>query len=113
MGTGKLYALGNPAMDASVIASRYRIFSVGHRSILCFSIAPQTCRTVRSMDENYILTACYVVLDGRVPRDRSQVKHEPRIIAPELFVVFSTAASIGIVLGIVFLVFNRYYRKYK
>ncbi|XP_078368681.1 gamma-aminobutyric acid type B receptor subunit 1-like [Oculina patagonica] len=51
--------------------------------------------------------------DGRVPLDRSQVDHVPRIIAPELFVVFSTAASIGIVLGIVFLVFNRYYRKYK
>ncbi|KAL9978487.1 hypothetical protein ACROYT_G016009 [Oculina patagonica] len=51
--------------------------------------------------------------DGRVPLDRSQVDHVPRLIAPELFVVFSTAASIGIVLGIVFLVFNRYYRKYK
>ena len=75
--------------------------------------ASSSDHTVRSMDENCILTACYLVLDGVVPRDRSQVKHEPRIIAPELFVVFSTAASIGIVLGIVFLVFNRYYRKYK
>ncbi|KAJ7392120.1 hypothetical protein OS493_013492 [Desmophyllum pertusum] len=51
--------------------------------------------------------------DGRIPFDSSQNEQLPRIVAPELFIIFSTASAIGIVLGIMFLVFNRYYRKYK
>lgn len=51
--------------------------------------------------------------DGRKPSDRFDEQQKTQIITLELFVVFSTAASIGILLGIVFLVFNRYYRKYK
>ncbi|PFX34116.1 Gamma-aminobutyric acid type B receptor subunit 2 [Stylophora pistillata] len=51
--------------------------------------------------------------DGQIPYDSSQKKLVPQTVAIELFIVFSTAASIGIVLGIMFLVFNRYYRKYR
>lgn len=52
-------------------------------------------------------------LDGFTPYDSSQKRLEPQAVAIELYIVFSIAASIGILLGIMFLVFNRYYRKYR
>ncbi|XP_027036420.1 gamma-aminobutyric acid type B receptor subunit 2-like isoform X2 [Pocillopora damicornis] len=51
--------------------------------------------------------------DGFTPYDSSQKRLEPQAVAIELYIVFSIAASIGILLGIMFLVFNRYYRKYR
>ena len=60
------------------------------------------------------LTLCFVFfLDGFTPYDSSQKRLEPQAVAIELYIVFSIAASIGILLGIMFLVFNRYYRKYR
>ncbi|XP_068724807.1 gamma-aminobutyric acid type B receptor subunit 1-like [Montipora capricornis] len=51
--------------------------------------------------------------DNRVPSDHTEIKTKMSDIPDYLFVVFSAAASFGIVMGIVFLVFNRYYRKFK
>ncbi|CAH3015605.1 unnamed protein product, partial [Porites evermanni] len=51
--------------------------------------------------------------DGRVPSDRSQIIKQRMDTPRALFIIFSTVASFGIVLGIIFIVFNRYYRDCK
>ncbi|XP_068724808.1 gamma-aminobutyric acid type B receptor subunit 1-like [Montipora capricornis] len=51
--------------------------------------------------------------DNRVPSDHTRIKKKMSDIPPYLFIPFSAAATFGIVLGIVFLVFNRYYREYR
>ncbi|XP_068708409.1 gamma-aminobutyric acid type B receptor subunit 1-like isoform X2 [Montipora foliosa] len=51
--------------------------------------------------------------DDRVPSDHTGKKRKMSDIPPYLFIPFSAAATFGIVLGIVFLVFNRYYREYR
>ncbi|XP_073232832.1 gamma-aminobutyric acid type B receptor subunit 2-like [Porites lutea] len=51
--------------------------------------------------------------DGRVPSDRSQIIKQRMDTPRALFIIFSTVASFGIVLGIIFMVFNRYYRDCK
>ncbi|CAH3045569.1 unnamed protein product, partial [Porites lobata] len=51
--------------------------------------------------------------DGRVPSDRSLITTQRMDTPRALFIIFSTLASFGIVLGIIFMVFNRYYRDCK
>ncbi|KAM7451763.1 hypothetical protein ABFA07_000778 [Porites harrisoni] len=51
--------------------------------------------------------------DERVPSDRSQIIKQRMDTPRALFIIFSTVASFGIVLGIIFMVFNRYYRDCK
>ncbi|XP_068708360.1 gamma-aminobutyric acid type B receptor subunit 1-like [Montipora foliosa] len=49
--------------------------------------------------------------DNRVPSDHTRIKRKMSDIPPYLFIPFSAAATFGIVLGIIFLLFNRYYRE--
>nr|XP_058943821.1 gamma-aminobutyric acid type B receptor subunit 2-like [Pocillopora verrucosa]XP_058943822.1 gamma-aminobutyric acid type B receptor subunit 2-like [Pocillopora verrucosa]XP_058943823.1 gamma-aminobutyric acid type B receptor subunit 2-like [Pocillopora verrucosa]XP_058943824.1 gamma-aminobutyric acid type B receptor subunit 2-like [Pocillopora verrucosa]XP_058943825.1 gamma-aminobutyric acid type B receptor subunit 2-like [Pocillopora verrucosa]XP_058943826.1 gamma-aminobutyric acid type B len=64
-------------------------------------------------DKFELFNSTNVWKDGFTPYDSSQKKLEPQAVAIELYIVFSIASSIGILLGIMFLVFNRYYRKYR
>ena len=50
-------------------------------------------------------------VDNRIPSDHTRKTTEASDIPAYLFIVFSATASFGIVLGVIFLVFNRYYRK--
>ncbi|XP_074616594.1 gamma-aminobutyric acid type B receptor subunit 2-like [Acropora palmata] len=49
--------------------------------------------------------------DNRIPSDHTRKTTDVSDIPAYLFIVFSAIASLGIVLGVIFLVFNRYYRK--
>ncbi|XP_074617775.1 gamma-aminobutyric acid type B receptor subunit 2-like isoform X2 [Acropora palmata] len=49
--------------------------------------------------------------DNRIPSDHTRKTTDVSDIPAYLFIVFSATASLGIVLGVIFLVFNRYYRK--
>lgn len=49
--------------------------------------------------------------DNRIPSDHTRKTRDVSDIPAYLFIVFSATASLGIVLGVIFLVFNRYYRK--
>ena len=50
-------------------------------------------------------------VDNRIPSDHTRKTTDVSDIPAYLFIVFSATASLGIVLGVIFLVFNRYYRK--
>ena len=50
-------------------------------------------------------------VDNRIPSDHTRKTKDVSDIPAYLFIVFSAIASLGIVLGVIFLVFNRYYRK--
>ena len=50
-------------------------------------------------------------VDNRIPSDHTRKTTQVSDIPAYLFIVFSATASLGIVLGVIFLVFNRYYRK--
>ena len=49
-------------------------------------------------------------VDNRIPSDHTRKTTDVSDIPAYLFIVFSATASLGIVLGVIFLVFNRYYR---
>ena len=52
-------------------------------------------------------------VDNRIPSDHTRKTRDVSDIPAYLFIVFSATASLGIVLGAIFLVFSRYYRKCK
>ena len=50
-------------------------------------------------------------VDNRIPSDHTRKTKDVSDIPAYLLILFSAIASLGIVLGVIFLVFNRYYRK--